>query len=904
MGQCAAAHHEDMSGQTRQKLKGLSSKFRGSFSDKKHSDGNINIYEGPIYPMKLLKAESFQDNSIFTKVHDDLEFFELSSLIDQHRADYFIIYVSYRSSHWKTAELPSHDTKQNDIQQNEEFQNILMRGIEKVNKNIHNCNESIKVMVWVDFLCFPTDKSVKDAIDSLPAYIANSDAILTPLILGSEDQNLGKELSFPLEKFCAKSTKYRSLSNHPEEYFGRKWCRLELSLGQAAPLPEESFKYFEQKKIKQYEGADVLRKGRPHFFFTESHANQVMIETKHQAEAEGQQDKPHICLFGLFCSTCEAKGESSAQKKKEDGAAGKDSRMFFGNSIEEERGGLPILPELDRRISPFFGEVTNEEDRELINTLAHKMNEQEKQDLLYNFRLRSNSVDRTQRSHGMKLPRMSPVKCKQEIAYPDGSAYNGDCVNGMKEGKGKYTYYNGSWYDGYWKKDKMHGTGIYTWVNGNMYEGAFHEGLCHGDGKLYMFEKRLEKKDPQKKEPVFLFKKDEGSETGKLYRLHYDGEWEAGTKHGEGSLLLENGDTYEGSFEYDLKHGLGEYKWVDNQRYLGEWSEGKRHGLGKMTWPTETPNNKAYRFKTYVGMFRKGKMAGVGELTYSKNEKYWGHLEDNKRHGFGLLIWDLSEEEKTALEKALENSKQSGKKGRQVQFEYNEDGATSENIHYLTTEEVQEILKLDDSNTRERFEGEFRQDRQHYGKHFCKDGRIFKGEYTFQTEEETGKIVSSKRRGTIFNNKTKNSDIGEFKWTEEDPFVKHGKVVQHTLIGYREEKKSSNASEKGKKNDDTTLEGKQQITKEDAKTEVNEWIPVKKSEVSGAQETNLKYIEDESNEEKEEGVIYTVQQVGEEREEKEGEQVVVRRTVHLWKVRTGKWEDNIFKGAVDTKREN
>ena len=51
-----------------------------------------------------------------------------------------------------------------------------------------------------------------------------------------------------------------------------------------------------------------------------------------------------------------------------------------------------------------------------------------------------------------------------------GAKYEGEYVNDLKEGQGKYTYGNGDVYKGQWKAGKRHGKGAYTYKeNGGWY---------------------------------------------------------------------------------------------------------------------------------------------------------------------------------------------------------------------------------------------------------------------------------------------------------------------------------------------------------------------------------------------------------------------------------------------------
>ncbi len=44
---------------------------------------------------------------------------------------------------------------------------------------------------------------------------------------------------------------------------------------------------------------------------------------------------------------------------------------------------------------------------------------------------------------------------------PDGSYYEGQFINGMKNGKGKYEWQNGEVYDGQWENNLKHGSGLW-----------------------------------------------------------------------------------------------------------------------------------------------------------------------------------------------------------------------------------------------------------------------------------------------------------------------------------------------------------------------------------------------------------------------------------------------------------
>ena len=55
----------------------------------------------------------------------------------------------------------------------------------------------------------------------------------------------------------------------------------------------------------------------------------------------------------------------------------------------------------------------------------------------------------------------------------------------------------------------------------------------------------------------------------------YQGERYKGQKHGQGILILPNGERYEGQFANDQAHGEGVYTWPDGVRSEGEFMEGQ-----------------------------------------------------------------------------------------------------------------------------------------------------------------------------------------------------------------------------------------------------------------------------------------------------------------------------------------
>uniref|UniRef100_A0A8C5D882 MORN repeat-containing protein 5 n=1 Tax=Gouania willdenowi TaxID=441366 RepID=A0A8C5D882_GOUWI len=65
----------------------------------------------------------------------------------------------------------------------------------------------------------------------------------------------------------------------------------------------------------------------------------------------------------------------------------------------------------------------------------------------------------------------------------DGSKYEGEFVNGLHHGKGRFTWKNGQYYEGSFYKDYRHGDGSYYWPNGHKFTGKFYLNRREGYGR-------------------------------------------------------------------------------------------------------------------------------------------------------------------------------------------------------------------------------------------------------------------------------------------------------------------------------------------------------------------------------------------------------------------------------------
>lgn len=117
----------------------------------------------------------------------------------------------------------------------------------------------------------------------------------------------------------------------------------------------------------------------------------------------------------------------------------------------------------------------------------------------------------------------------------------------------------------------------------------------------------------------------------------YQGDIVDGKPHGQGILIYITNNQlkhsrYTGQFQNGLFHGRGTLTRENGDCYDGEWEAGKRHGQGIATGTIWTYTTLAFR---YVGSFANDQFHGQGTLTYNDGSGYVGPFVNDKRHGQG-----------------------------------------------------------------------------------------------------------------------------------------------------------------------------------------------------------------------------------------------------------------------------
>ncbi len=226
--------------------------------------------------------------------------------------------------------------------------------------------------------------------------------------------------------------------------------------------------------------------------------------------------------------------------------------------------------------------------------------------------------------------------------YYDILRYEGEYLNGIKNGKGKMFYNNGTTsFEGEFKDGKIwNGKGynlkneiIYEIKEGKGYvkeyinyydkllliEGEYVNGERNGKGKKFHYNGNLEFEGEYKNGKIW---------TGKVYNRRYGGIYEI--KEGKGFIKEFDECAYiifEGEYVNGERNGKGiEYDEYGDISYEGEYLNGKRNGYGK-----EFVGDKL----VYEGEYLKGKSNGYGKEYNNKRHLIFEgeYLNGYKRKG-------------------------------------------------------------------------------------------------------------------------------------------------------------------------------------------------------------------------------------------------------------------------------
>ena len=182
----------------------------------------------------------------------------------------------------------------------------------------------------------------------------------------------------------------------------------------------------------------------------------------------------------------------------------------------------------------------------------------------------------------------------------NGEYYEGEFMNGKKDGRGKLIYKNGTEYIGDFKNNRHNGYGQLTQMDGEIFQGEWKEGKINGNGT----------------------------------RFHSNGDKYIGNyinniRNGHGYYIFANGDSYEGNWKNGKANGIGVFKYNNGNVYEGEFKDNLISGKGKFVLKNGD---------IYSGVFSNGLINGKGTMVNNKGEKYVGYFLNGTKNGIGKLM--------------------------------------------------------------------------------------------------------------------------------------------------------------------------------------------------------------------------------------------------------------------------
>lgn len=153
-----------------------------------------------------------------------------------------------------------------------------------------------------------------------------------------------------------------------------------------------------------------------------------------------------------------------------------------------------------------------------------------------------------------------------------GSNFFGFFKKGLRSGIGKSQNLDGVKHAGGWSEGDKSGFGVERYPSGDMFEGEFLENLKNGIGRYH------HKNDSSVYTGTFKDGLRHGFGRLETPEFIYIGDWNSGMRHGNGYQYYKNGVWYYGEWHRGLKHGFG-YETRKKIFYKGEWQNDKPHGF-------------------------------------------------------------------------------------------------------------------------------------------------------------------------------------------------------------------------------------------------------------------------------------------------------------------------------------
>lgn len=187
----------------------------------------------------------------------------------------------------------------------------------------------------------------------------------------------------------------------------------------------------------------------------------------------------------------------------------------------------------------------------------------------------------------------------------------------------------------------------YVFRSGAVYEGEWQKGSRHGEGQQRWADGA-----------VYIGEWYRGLASGKgrltlVDGESFTGEFVSGRAHGWGTFEFKSGAAcavYRGEFRCDLRDGAGVESWPDGSNYAGQFKHGKKSGYGVNTWPDGTEYSGQWEDNqisgrgyfqvknglSYHGQWLMSMPHGIGSYRWKDGRLYEGEYKQDKKHGFGI----------------------------------------------------------------------------------------------------------------------------------------------------------------------------------------------------------------------------------------------------------------------------
>jgi len=446
--------------------------------------------------VKIIDFTNFKAIGRLPRYPEDIEIAtSLNHLTEAQYKDSLIIFVSHRwlrsspeSSGWDGIPQPD------DI--NGSKYRLCVEGIEAIKKlyakGMTGC------YLWIDYGCLDQTSNPAAQLKMLDKIVQMSDCVFTPLV----DDFDREHWKFPhsTEDFY-NQYKSHAWTGGKDAYLSRAWCLMELLYAYHVPLMEDDI--FDSRAAKLSGDLLLAKKEnrRPHIVYS-SYSSLLRIDPVVLPA--------HSPVFSVADAQLTCEGD----------------RVLLQQLLEDLR---PYLKRHDEE--RYEGERDAQGQR-------HGRGRAE--------------LESGDNYEGDWLADEITGRGKYITAGKRGDIYEGELINGRRQGKGVLMSAEGDVYEGFFVDQKKSGRGKFCTANGDVYVGDFLCDEMQGMGRFV-------------------------AACGDVY----EGEFVRGLMQGRGRFVYSSGDCYEGTWQANAKHGEGTFRSVSGDRYEGEWKQGKMHGVGR-----------------------------------------------------------------------------------------------------------------------------------------------------------------------------------------------------------------------------------------------------------------------------------------------------------------------------------